>query len=312
MTEYLRTDGEPLTINYVGQLDTTTIVVSIYDVLNDEYIGYDEYPHIDPLDNTSAFSIVLNSDITKYDRELILEVQGVGQNSYYDDKLYVTLIRPFVTYDEIISYFQYNQNSADSILAGQPEQYILKLEKKARYYVSSYVNDSFKFEYKTVGSYGMNTDLLHLGQRIESFDKITYDDHVIYDNTTDPVTDELGATLAVAPSKFAIKVVADGVNIAEWADLNYLNNPSYFGSDSAYLVRGEYGWKSVPEDVKTATLELINDFLCNDYIYRNKGLKSIQNDAFTLQFADGMLNGTGNLYVDALLAPYKSWNLRAI
>jgi hypothetical protein len=89
-------------------------------------------------------------------------------------------------------------------------------------------------------------------------------------------------------------------------------NPSYFGKDSSYLVRGEYGWKAVPEDIKIAVYELINDFMCNDSIYRNKGLKSIQNDSFNIQFADGMLNGTGNLYVDSLLAPYKVWNLKAI
>ena len=153
---------------------------------------------------------------------------------------------------------------------------------------------------------------MHLGQRIESFDKITYNDYVVYDPTEDPVIDELGATIAVAPSKYAIKVVAEGVNISEWVDQNPLNNPAYFGKDAAYLVRGEYGWRELPEDIKVATYELINDFVCNDYIYRNKGLKSIQNDAFNIQFADGMLNGTGNLYVDALLAPYKSWNLKAI
>jgi len=183
---------------------------------------------------------------------------------------------------------------------------------KEKYLINAYVNSEFKFEYKTVGAYGLNTDLLHLGQRIESFDKITYDDYVIYDSTEEPAIDILGATLAVAPSKFAIKVVSEGVNITEWVDQNPLQNPSYFGKDSAYLVRGEYGWKAVPEDIKIAVYELINDFLCNDSIYRNKGLKSIQNDSFNIQFADGMLNGTGNLYVDSLLSQYKVWNLKAI
>ena len=178
--------------------------------------------------------------------------------------------------------------------------------------INTYINSEFKFEYKTVGAYGQNTDLLHLGQRIESFDKITSDDYVIYDSTEEPVLDILGATLAIAPSKFAIKILSEGVNITEWVDQNPLQNPSYFGKDSSYLIRGEYGWKAIPEDIKIAVYELINDFLCNDSIYRNKGLKSIQNDSFNIQFADGMLNGTGNLYVDSLLSQYKVWNLKAI
>jgi hypothetical protein len=262
---------------------------------------------------TTNYTISLNSDICKYDRSLVVQIQSIQVNGYSTDNIDITIKRPYATTSEIKSYFEnYNVISGSNILQGQDDEFIEKLERKARYLINAYTGNDFKFEYKTVGAYGANTDLLHLGQRIESFDKITYDDYVVYDSTEEPVIDELGATIAVAPSKTAIKVVAEGVNISEWVDQNPLNNPAYFGKDAAYLVRGEYGWSSHPEDIKIATYELINDFLCNDYIYRNKGLKSIQNDAFNIQFADGMLNGTGNLYVDALLAPYKVWNLKAI
>lgn len=259
-----------------------------------------------------SFNITLNADSCKYDRSLVIEIQSIQVNGYSTDSIDVTIKRPYATVSEIKNYFQNGANSAVSILNGQPDTFIEKLERKARYLINAYINSEFKFEYKTVGAYGQNTDLLHLGQRIESFDKITSDDYVIYDSTEEPVLDILGATLTVAPSKFAIKILSEGVNITEWVDQNPLQNPSYFGKDSAYLIRGEYGWKAVPEDVKIAVYELINDFMCNDSVYRNKGLKSIQNDSFNIQFADGMLNGTGNLYVDSLLSPYKSWNLKAI
>lgn len=258
------------------------------------------------------FNIALNADSCKYDRSLVIEIQSIQINGYSTDSIDVTIKRPYATVSEIKNYFQNGANGAVSIINSQPDTFIEKLERKARYLINAYINSEFKFEYKTVGAFGQNTDLLHLGKRIESFDKITYDDYVIYDSTEEPVLDILGATLAIAPSKFAIKIVSEGVNITEWVDQNPLQNPSYFGKDSSYLVRGEYGWKAVPEDVKIAVYELINDFMCNDSIYRNKGLKSISNDSFNIQFADGMLNGTGNLYVDSLLSPYKSWNLKAI
>jgi len=261
---------------------------------------------------TTSYTIDLNSDTCKYDRSLVIEIQSIQVNGYSTENIDITIKRPYATVSEIKIYFQNNFDQTQSLLHNQVDEFIEKLERKARYLINAYVNSEFKFEYKTVGAYGLNTDLLHLGQRIESFDKITYDDYVIYDSTEEPAIDILGATLAVAPSKFAIKVVSEGVNITEWVDQNPLQNPSYFGKDSAYLVRGEYGWKAVPEDIKIAVYELINDFLCNDSIYRNKGLKSIQNDSFNIQFADGMLNGTGNLYVDSLLSQYKVWNLKAI
>ena len=261
----------------------------------------------------TSFTITLNSDVAKYDRSLVVEIQSIQLNGYSSDDIDVTVRRPYVTYTEIYDYFEnFDVINGSDIIYNQNQSFVEKLERKARYLINSYIGDEFKFEYKTVGAYGQNTDLLHLGQRIESFDKITSDDLVIYDSTEDTPVDLLVATVAVAPSKFGIKVVAEGVNITEWVDQNPLVNPSYFGKDSSYLVRGEYGWKAVPEDIKIAVYELINDFMCNDSIYRNKGLKSIQNDSFNIQFADGMLNGTGNLYVDSLLAPYKVWNLKAI
>jgi hypothetical protein len=261
----------------------------------------------------TSYTIDLNSDTCKYDRSLVIEIQSIQVNGYSTDNVDITVKRPYATYNEIYNYFEdYNIINGSDILYNQTQAFVEKLERKARYLINAYTSNEFKFEYKTVGAYGQNTDLLHLGQRIESFDKITSDDLVIYDSTEEPAIDLLGATVGIAPSKFGIKVVSEGVNITEWVDQNPLVNPSYFGKDSSYLVRGEYGWKAVPEDIKIAVYELINDFMCNDSIYRNKGLKSIQNDSFNIQFADGMLNGTGNLYVDSLLSQYKVWNLKAI
>jgi hypothetical protein len=306
--EYLRVDGLPTLINYQAPENTTNVIYSVYDLVNNEYLQYDEVSdHQD-----SIFVITLSPSVSKYDRSLKIEIQSIQTDNYSEDELYITLVRPLATLAEINEYFSINFSSTESILENSSSDFVKKLERKARYFINAYTGNDFKFEYKTVGAYGLNTDLLHLGQKIESFDKITYDDYVIYDSTEDPAIDLLDITLAVAPSKFSIKVVAEGVNITEWVDQNPLQNPSYFGKDSAYLVRGEYGWKKVPEDIKIALYELINDFLCNDYIYRNKGMKSVQNDSFNIQFADGMLNGTGNLYVDSLLSQYKVWNLKAI
>jgi hypothetical protein len=328
--EHTLSDGDAIKFSTTGSLPTGINTNTTYYVLLAENNANDFYIYTTSADNligtsgsqsgvhkvinqgTNTFDISLNSDSCKYDKDLIVEIQSIQLNGYSTDSVNIKIKRPYTTVSEIISYFNINKYGGSSIINGESKEFIEKLERKARYLINAYTGNDFKFEYKTVGAYGANTDLLHLGQRIESFDKITYDDYVVYDSTEEPVIDELGATIAVAPSKYAIKVVAEGVNISEWVDQNPLNNPSYFGKDAAYLIRGEYGWKSVPEDIKTAVYELINDFLCNDFIYRNKGLKSLQNDAFNIQFADGMLNGTGNLYVDALLAPYKVWNLKAI
>ena len=322
-------DGDAIKFSTTGTLLTGVNTSTIYYVLTttdpDEFFIYTTSPdnlinltgtqsgvHKTTPQGQTQYEISFNIESSKYDRPLTVEIQSIQLNGYSSDSVDVLIKKPYATVSEIKSYFNNISNGTTSILSGQSDAFIQKLERKVRYMINSYIGDEFKFEYKTVGAYGQNTDLLHLGQRIHSFDKIICDDYVVYDSTEEPVFDILGATVAIAPSKHAIKVVAEGVNITEWVDQNPLQNPSYFGKDSAYLIRGEYGWKAVPEDIKTAVYELINDFMCNDSTYRNKGLKSINNDSFNIQFADGMLNGTGNLYVDALLAPYKVWNLKAI
>ena len=305
MAEYLRTEGV-VSFTYNTDETVTSIVYTVNDILNDTVIQYDElYP-----DSPGSFLIELSEESSRYDRSLRIDIDLIFPTRYEQDHIYIDVVRPFVTSTEMSDYFAKTPQSGiyDSI---DPE-YLVLLEKKVRYLIQSITGDPFRFEYKTVNAFGANTDLLHLGERIESFDKIIYDDYLVYDSTEDPIIDELGATIGIAPSKYAIKVVAEGVNISEWVDQNPIKNPSYFGKDSAYLVRGEYGWRELPEDIKIATYDLINDMVCNDYIYRNKGLKSMKNDSFDIQFADGMLNGTGNLYVDKVLEKYKVWNLRAI
>lgn len=309
MAEYFREDNQELNIYYSSNM-TESILFTVYDINTDEYIYYGEGTKLDDF----GFNLTLPAEVTKYDRDLVLDLQIIRSNSYEEDSLSISLFRKFIT-EEQLTAFGIEVSTEPTI---QETQKLIKdttyhrLERKARALIKAITNQEFKFEYKTVGSYGSNTDLLYLGQRLVSFDKITYDDYVVYDTTADPAIDELGTTLAVAPSKTAIKVVAEGVNISEWVDQNPIKNPSYFGQDSAYLIRGEYGWKEIPEDIVLCTYELINDMLCNDYLYRNKGIKSIQNDSFTVQYADGMLNGTGNIYVDTILNRYKDWNLKAI
>jgi len=327
-TDHGHLNGDAIKFSTTGALPTGINSSTIYyvsEVSNNTFNIYTSSPST--LINTSgtqsgvhkileqgktSYTIDLNSDTCKYDRSLVVEIQSIQVTGYLTDNVDIIIKRPYATYNEIYNYFEEFAANTSNLLSGQTPSFIEKLERKARYLINAYTSNEFKFEYKTVGAYGQNTDLLHLGQRIESFDKITSDDLVIYDSTEEPAIDLLGATVGIAPSKFGIKVVSEGVNITEWVDQNPLVNPSYFGKDSSYLVRGEYGWKAVPEDIKIAVYELINDFMCSDSIYRNKGLKSIQNDSFNIQFADGMLNGTGNLYVDSLLSQYKVWNLKAI
>ena len=414
MKEYLRTDGSSLNIQYTTKSGTTSVVYSVYDLVNDQYIQYDQTNSI----SNNVANILLDSNTTAYDRQLKIEIQGIQSNNSYTDDLYISLIRPYATALELSEYTginllpdstvgdydlywgygylnenivsdgytfystkQYNgfndygtdattgsysvgdkiritavsipdnseTNYANATIVHLEQDYSIrviftdfgpafsgtswkfalishqdedstnlnqstfeKFEKKARLLINSRTNDKFSFEYKTVSSLGLGADLLHLGERIESYDKITSDDTVYYDSSLYENIDDLSLPLIVTESHYGLRTYQPGINIAEWLDINPIAMPAFFGQNSSFNIRGEYGYRYVPEAIKQATMELFTDLICSDFVYRNKGFKSIKNDSFDITFQDGILNSTGNLYVDALLEPYKRWDLRAI
>jgi len=308
MIEYLRTDGASLNISYTAPANTVSIVYSVYDLDNDQYIQSDQTNTV----VSNVFTLTLNSDTTAYDRKLKIDIQGIKANDSFTDELYISLVRPYATAEEIAAYTGLTITSGSETTTALKRATFEKFEKKARLLINARTNYTFSFEYKTVPTLGIGTDLLHLGERIESYDKITSDDVVIYDSTLYESLDDLTIPLIIAESHYGLRTYQQGVNISEWRDINPIYTERFFTQGTSFNIRGEYGWKYVPEAVKQATMELFTDLLCSDFVYRNKGFKSIKNDSFDITFQDGMLSSTGNLYVDALLEQYKRWDLRAI
>lgn len=382
MKEYLRSQGDTVTIPYTAPLGTDAVVFSVYDLDLEEYVQSDEalakratvtaasgngttitYTASNTfavgdvvtitglstttgstlnktnviiatrtssqftvtnstvgtatatqsgiaIQTTSAFNLILDQDVTTYDRRLRIELQIIDASTYTEDEIYVSLIRPYATATELAEYAGL-EIVQDSPSFGQvTEAELVKLERKARLYINSKISDNFNFNYKTVGVLGQGSDVLYMGQRIESFDKIIKDDEIIYDTTADPEINLLDYPFAVTNGKNSLKVVWEGANIIEWSDTSVINSAGYFERNSLYLIRGEYGWKYVPNDINQATLELVNDMLCSDFNYRNRGVKSVKNDAYTIDFQPG--TGIGSILVESLIAPYKRLDLWAV
>lgn len=77
-----------------------------------------------------------------------------------------------------------------------------------------------------------------------------------------------------------------------------------FNQDSTYTIRGDYGWKYVPENIKQASDILIADMMNNDSEYRNHGFKRVDMDAISFDMKDTFYESTGNIEADVLLMDY--------
>lgn len=382
MKEYLRSDGDIVTIPYTAPSGTDAVVFSVYDLDLEEYVQSDEslvkratvtgasgngttitytasntfaigdvvtitglstttgsslnksnvtvanrsnsnFTVTDStigtatatqsgtaLQITTDFNLVLDQEVTTYDRRLKIELQIIDASSYTEDEIYVSLIRPYATTAELAEHAGLTIVGSNPGFGEITESELTKLERRARLYINSKISDDFTFKYKTVGTLGQGSDVLFIGQRIESFDKIIKDDEVIYDTTADPEINLLDYPFAVTNGKNSLKVVWEGANIIEWSDTSVINSAGYFERNSLYLIRGEYGWKYIPNDINLATLELVNDMLCSDFNYKNRGVKSVKNDAYTVEFLPG--NGIGSVLVESLISHYNRFDLWAV
>ena len=302
MKEYLRSDGDTVTIQYTAPTGTDSVVFNVYDIDLEDYIQSDE----GTLVSGAVFNIILNQEVASYDRKLKIEIQAIDANTYTEDELYASIIRPYATPAEIADYAGLTIVSSNPDTGEITSAELIKLEKKARLLINAMLERDFTFSYKTIGTLGQGTDILHIGERIESFDKIIKDDEVVLDTIEE--IDLLDYDIAVSKGKTSLKIIATGENINEWADTSVLRSGGYFEKNSTYLVRGEYGWKYIPTDINEATCELVNDMLCSDFSYRVKGVKSIKNDAYSVDFKDAPINSI----VDALIMPYRRFDLWAV
>lgn len=305
MKEYLTSDGDSLVIEYRAPAGTDSLVYDVYDTSLGVYLIADEAEKKAPVTTPTAyqpFHITLPYDIVKYNRKIQINLQVIDQAAFTEDILYASLVRPYATVTDI-------QEALG--IAGE-EEALKRLERRARFIIDSKTSDQFGFTYESIQSYGQGSDVLDLKKRIESFDKVIKDDQVIFDSTEDPAINLFYRPVAISASKTRLKVVEEGANLFEWAEPTVLANERGFEKNSLYTVRGEYGWNFVPLAIKEATIMLVEDMRCGDYNYRNTGLKQVKNDAFDLQYSDNIFLGTGNLAVDALIAPYKNFSMMVI
>lgn len=312
MKEYLTTSGEELVIYYTAPVGTDSVIYTITDVLLDEVLFADEATYDGDLEQ---FILEVSSEICLYDRKLRIDLERIAygttevSGSYTTDYLDISLVRPYVSADDLAEELGLTIVDEPTATSEVTRTTIERWERQARMYINSKV-DKCNFEYKTVSVNGEGTDVLYIGDRIESYDKITKDDEVVYDSEND--INLLDYTLEISKSKLQLKPVVPGYNIDEGKAMSVVYDPGYFESGSKYLVRGEFGWKYVPEAIREATIMMVDDMRCNDWSYRNKGLKSIKNDSFDIQYNDIAFTGTGNLLVDSLLAEFKTWRFFSI
>lgn len=83
--------------------------------------------------------------------------------------------------------------------------------------------------------------------------------------------------------------------------------------ETEFKVLGQWGYVSVPSQVKQAAAALIQQKFCPDSIYRERYIESIRNENTNIRLnPQSYNNSTGNADADSLLTPYRVFHLGVI
>jgi hypothetical protein len=200
---------------------------------------------------------------------------------------------------------------------------IYAAERLARYAIESYTNGFFGNRVDTVEEIGQNTDVLVIGDFITHVHKIWENDTLVYH---DGVLNTFGYPVVITDSQQSIRISAE-MNLMEYSSeytaSNYTTQANYvrgyptvrmpaFRQGWNYRIEGQFGFTSVPSEIKECAIMLVNDYLCNDAAWRRKYLTSIKTSDWSLEFGSETFKGTGNAIVDKILDGFSRYSMVVI
>jgi hypothetical protein len=314
--QILRKPPYPLSATYDVPEASTDYIVIIKDQSKDEIIDEQTIES----GSNSKLIYEITDNLSKYDDSYSLEIYEDSGGDLGEIVVEDTLeiVRPYIdpaslgtTATEIYEYTDY--------------------EKLARALIDS-VTGGFYFNTKDLEVVGQGTDYIPLWNRTYKILEV-YENNVLVYDYSDTVN---GPALydwnyIIIKDKSAItKEPASGAqefNRSEQQQLNIRVAPSdsyalfdtedsgniYTISSGVVFPKGydygfkvEQGYRVVPNDIKDATLMLINDIKCGKLDYYKRSIINYSTDQFRIQIDKSALDGTGNILVDKILDKYKN------
>ena len=326
--EITRLQPFPLTLTQGGFDPNTDYVVAILD----DHAG-DLAEIAVESDSEGVISTSLPNYFSRYDDEYRLEIyvqDGVDVDStpILGDLVFVdtlTIMRPYI----------------DPLLLAETEDEIEQAktyEAIARAIINS-ITGGFTYKRETVETTGFGSDYLPIPFRLNKIVRVYENGVLVYDaDPSDPewknvkdyyIAPDRGAITQNIPTSFGFNrrqsrpvfgrnAGSDSFTLYNTNDspnysdaiydtktfIDLTGNNSLFPNGWDYTVVIEAGWPIIPQDIKQATMLLVNDLKCNNIPYINSYIKDYKSDQFTLSFDPGVFKDTGNRIADKILSAY--------
>ena len=257
---------------------------------------------------TGLYSFFLSSNFTQTDVMLQVTWNYVLNGLSNEEIEFYQVESVYSEISEIVDFLNFGAKPSDPNYF-DPKS-ISSAEKIARTIIEGYTGQKFYQYYGSQEQFGKGSDALEMIENMLTVDKLWENDILIIDNTVNPIFNTFGFKVEISPTGRALRIINQG-----W-DVRYDNqvDPAvlYYGrfrDNSRYKVEGQIGYRYVPNDIKIASMLLVNDILANDFNWRNKYLSKVNLSEISFEMAGGAFNGTGNVTVDNILDQYRNVNI---
>lgn len=269
--------------------------------------GFNNLNAVDELP-AGIYSFLLTPAITNINRVLeVIWSYSIGGNPVLQKDFYA-VETPYVSASEAIDFLGFN--SIPSEINYMDPKNVVKAEKVARTIIEGYTGIKFYTYYGGQEIYGIGANTIQLTEKMLTLDQIYENEILVYDKTQNPVYNTFGYNTEISPTGYQIRIWYPGWQNGWNNEMDpTIYDAGRFKDNYLYRFVGQIGYKYVPEDIKVASMLLIQDILSNDYNWRNKYLSKVNLNEISFEMAKGAFNGTGNITVDNILDQYRKANI---
>lgn len=261
------------------------------------YRNEQEIHRVAGLTPSPHYVLPLSYEQTQFDGRL--DIQWIGTNPDLPPFMRITsteVITPLVPLSELKTVFE-------DVHIGEGE--LKSLEEQVRIFIQSYTQQTFGYEYGTYKVVGNGEPKIALPKRLISVRTIK-GGPVGYFSVSNN-----GWYLHVSNKNyFSIKEMppedyTENVHLVSGVIVVPDAYWKKFRSGVTYAIEGEWGYHSVPDDIRQAALLLAKDYGSGETIYRDRYLEAMKSGDWNLVYQAGAFRGSGNKRADDLLEPYR-------
>lgn len=233
--------------------------------------------------NPLTVSVSIPYDFVTYCGKFDIKWTYLVNGREYTEVQQHTVIQPLFTAQELRDFDPDFKNANDGA--------ILRLERVVRAVIERITGQKFELTYGVESARSHNGGTLVMPKRAVVLDG--YSGYVA--GVKASVESDGWIVRAFAPFEYTTKMYANPIHDT------YLKSAFREG---IYRLRGEWGYRSVPEQIVLAALLLAQEYGCRESSWRDKYVETIKNVDWGVTFDSRAFAGTGNVKVDQILQSY--------